>query len=106
MLFKRHELEEAYLDLDKMVQAGVLPDEHGRLKLLLKQIVEIIDENSNNLEKKSWDLESKVMSGDETIRLLTKKSVGPGEFSSFKKSMHKVNAEYQEPSGKSLLVGL
>ena len=47
-------------DLDKMVQAGILPDEHARLKLMLKQIGLIIIENSDNLEKKSWDLESKV----------------------------------------------
>ena len=60
MLFKRHELEEAFMDLDKMVQSGILPEEHARCKLLLKQIAEIIDENSDNLEKKTWDLESKV----------------------------------------------
>ena len=57
---KKHELEEAMADLDKMVQAGILPDEHARLKLMLKQIGLIIIENSDNLEKKSWDLESKV----------------------------------------------
>lgn len=62
MLFKRQELEEAYLDLDKMVNAGVLINEHNTLKLLLKQLVAILDENSNNLEKK-WDLESKVWVG-------------------------------------------
>ena len=39
------------------------------------------------------------MSGEETIKLLTNKSVGPGEFSSFKNSLNKVNTEYNEPSG-------
>ena len=42
-----------------------------------------------------------VMSGEHTIRLLSNKSAGPGEFSSFKNSLNKVNAEYQEPSSNA-----
>ena len=53
------------MDLDKMMQSGILVEEHARLKLLLKEIVFIIIENSDNLEKKSWDLESKVRIGKE-----------------------------------------
>ena len=52
------------MDLDKMMQTGILVEEHARLKLLLKEIVFIIIENSDNLEKKSWDLESKVRIGN------------------------------------------
>ena len=67
-LFKRHELDEAIMDLDKMMQSGILVEEHARLKLLLKEIVFIIIENSDNLEKKSWDLESKVRTGNQEER--------------------------------------
>ena len=67
MELKRHDLEEGMLDLDRMIQEGILPQEHGRLKLTLKQLALIITENSDNLEKKSWDLESKVRPWDSAV---------------------------------------
>ena len=50
-----------------------------------------------------------VMSGTETIRILSSKSIGPEEFQNIKRSLSKVNAENQEPTGfytEELLVGV